>query len=240
MSFNGVSRVTCVSVVAALTALLLFPVSMMGQQVYGSIYGSVVDASGAGIPNANVSITELTKNIQLKAVTNESGNYRLRQLISGNYRVEVGAKGFRKAVTDTEVRVDQAARADFTLELGAVTETVEVTATTPVLQSDRSDVATTFSSRELIELPSFDRNFQAHLLLSPGTNLLGWQHASSENPQGSHQITVNGQPFSAFSGQLHWLVPSEYPRLVPASPLIKKAGIPAIPMEPDACRLRTT
>src|SRR5437667_4635842 len=72
-----------------------------------------------GIPNANVSVTELTKNIQLKAVTNESGNYHLGQLIPRNYRVEVEAKGFRKAVTDTEVRVDQAARADFALELGA-------------------------------------------------------------------------------------------------------------------------
>jgi hypothetical protein len=175
---------------------------MMGQQVYGSIYGSVVDKSGAGVPNAAISITELTKNIQAKTETNESGNYRLGQLIPGTYRVEIEAKGFRKSVTDTEVRVDQAARADFALELGAVTETVEVSAATPVLQSDRSDVATTFSSRELIDLPSFDRNFQTHLLLSPGTNQLGWQHASSENPQGSHQITVNGQPFSATGFQL--------------------------------------
>jgi len=100
----------------------------VGQQVYGSIYGSVVDKSGAGVPNASISITELTKNIQAKTETNESGNYRLGQLIPGTYRVEVEAKGFRKSVTDTEVRVDQAARADFALELGAVTETVEVTA----------------------------------------------------------------------------------------------------------------
>ena len=172
------------------------------QQVYGSVYGSVTDASGAAIANADVSVTERSKNIQAKAITNDSGNYRIGQLIPGTYRVEIEAKGFRKSVADTEVRVDQSARADFQLELGQVTETVEVTASTPVLQSDRSDVATTFTSRELIDLPSFDRNFQAHLLLSPGTNQLGWQHASSENPQGSHQITVNGQPFSATGFQL--------------------------------------
>ena len=202
MLFQGENRFSFIAAVWLLAVLVVLLGALMGQQVYGSIYGSVVDKSGAGVPNASISITELTKNIQAKTETNESGNYRLGQLIPGTYRVEVEAKGFRKSVTDTEVRVDQAARADFALELGAVTETVEVTAATPVLQSDRSDVATTFSSRELIDLPSFDRNFQAHLLLSPGTNQLGWQHASSENPQGSHQITVNGQPFSATGFQL--------------------------------------
>ncbi|PYT20298.1 MAG: hypothetical protein DMG58_34345, partial [Acidobacteria bacterium] len=202
MLFQRRNHFTFIAALWLLAVVLALPGALVGQQVYGSIYGSVVDKSGAGVPNASISITELTKNIQAKTETNESGNYRLGQLIPGTYRVEVEAKGFRKSVTDTEVRVDQAARADFALELGAVTETVEVTAATPVLQSDRSDVATTFSSRELIDLPSFDRNFQAHLLLSPGTNQLGWQHASSENPQGSHQITVNGQPFSATGFQL--------------------------------------
>ena len=199
MSF-GRRRFTFIAAFALLVVAL--PQSTLAQQVYGSIYGTAQDSSGAAVPRAKVTITERTKNTKAEAETNESGNYRVGQLIPGAYRVEIEAQGFRKAGSDVEVRVDQAARADFQLELGQVTETVEVSASSPVLQSDRSDVATTFSSRELIDLPSFDRNFQAHLLLSPGTNQLGWQHASSENPQGSHQITVNGQPFSATGFQL--------------------------------------
>ena len=121
MSFQGRNNLMFIAAAWLLAVVLALPGALMGQQVYGSIYGSVVDKSGAGVPNASISITELTKNVQAKTETNESGNYRLGQLIPGTYRVEVEAKGFRKSVTDTEVRVDQAARADFALD--SVTET---------------------------------------------------------------------------------------------------------------------
>ena len=119
------------------------------------------------------------------------------------YTVEVSGTGFRTAVnSDIRVSVDASARVDVKLEVGNVTEQVEVTAAAPLLQSDRADVATTLTSRQIIELPSYNRNFQAYELLLPGTNKLGWQHASSENPQGSVQIQVNGQHFAGTGFQL--------------------------------------
>ncbi len=76
-------------------------------------------------------------------------------------------------------------------------QTVEVTAAAPLLQTDRADVAQTFTAQQISQLPSIGRNLQAFELLDPGTVKQGWAHAADENPQGSVQIQVNGQPFYA-------------------------------------------
>lgn len=183
--------------------VLMTPRGVHAQTVYGSISGTVTDASGGGVANAKVTITDQDKNTRSEVTTNESGNYNKGQLIPGTYRVEVELPGFRKAVSNnTVVQVDQTARVDAVMEVGNVSESVDVTAEAPALQTDRADVATTFTSRQLEELPSFNRNFQAYELLTPGTQKLGWQHASSENPQGSVQIMVNGQHFNGTGFQL--------------------------------------
>ena len=72
----------------------------------------------------------------------------------------------------------------------------------PLLKTDRADVATTFDSKQITDLPVLDRNFTKFVLLTPGTQQLGWQHAASENPQGSTQTMVNGQHFSGTGYQL--------------------------------------
>ncbi len=173
---------------------------MWSQQVFGSIFGTVVDASGAAVPGAKVSITDQDKGTVFDVTTNESGNYQKGNLIPGTYRVDVSQQGFRKSVTsDVSVGADRAARVDFALEVGNVSESVEVTAAAPLLQSERAEVSTTYTTQQLMNLPSFNRNFQAFELLTPGTQRPGWNHASSENPQGSIQIEVNGQHFSGTS-----------------------------------------
>lgn len=190
--------------VVLVTAMLLgLSQAAWGQQVYGNIYGTVTDQTGAGVPNAKITITDQDKGNKYDVTSNEAGNYSKGQLIPGSYTVEVEGSGFRKAISkDVRVSVDSAARVDISLQVGSVTDQVEVTASAPLLQSDRADVATTFTSKQLVELPSFNRNFQAYELLTPGTNKLGWQHASSENPQGSVQIMINGQHFNGTGFQL--------------------------------------
>ncbi len=184
--------------IACLTAM-----SLAGQQVYGTIYGTVTDATGAAVPNAKVTITDQNKATKFDVTTNEQGNYTKGQLIPGTYSVDTESQGFRKAQTkDVNVNVDQGVRVDIALSIGDVSQQVEVTASAPLLQSDRADVATTFSSRQLTELPNINRQFQSYELLTPGTSKMGWQHASSENPQGSVQIQLNGQHFSGTGFQL--------------------------------------
>jgi outer membrane receptor protein involved in Fe transport len=200
MSGLSFRQALCLSVCIAVLSL---PRLARGQAVYGSIFGTVNDPTGAVVPNAKVTITDVEKNVKFETTTNADGNYTRTQLTPGTYRVEVEASGFRKAtLNDVIVNADSSARADFHLEVGNVAESVEVSAEAPLLKSDRSEVSTTFTSRQLNDLPSFGRNFQAYELLVPGTQKLGWQHASSENPQGSLQIMVNGQNFSGTGFQL--------------------------------------
>lgn len=179
-------------------ALLLCLPAAYAQQIFGSVYGTVTDPNGATIPNAKIVISDDNKGTRFEVLSNSDGNYTKDRLIPGVYTVEVEAPGFSKSVNKgVRVNVDASVRADFKLALGQVTEQVEVTSAAPLLQTDRADVSTTFSSKQLVDLPRLDRNFQSYLLLSPGTTRLGWNHASSENPQGSIQIQVNGQHFSA-------------------------------------------
>jgi hypothetical protein len=173
--------------------------SAQAQQVFGSIIGTVTDPSGSAVGNAKVTITDVNKNTSFDVTTNESGQYTKGQLIPGTYRVTIEAPGFSKAVsTDLTVQVDQSTQFNAALTVGNVEQTVEVTAAAPLLQTDRADVAQTFTAQEISQLPSVGRNLQAFELLNPGTvRQQGWSHAASENPQGSQQIQVNGQPFYA-------------------------------------------
>jgi hypothetical protein len=184
-------------------ALFCFSGTLSAQQVFGSIFGTVTDPSGAAVNGAKVTITDVNKGTTSDVTTNESGNYSKGQLILGNYQVTIEAAGFQKTVSNPiPVTVDNAARYDVVLTVGNVTQEVEVTAAAPLLQSDRADVAQTFTSQQIEELPSIGRNTQAMELLNPGTIRLGWAHASDENPQGSVQMEVNGQLFSAMGYEL--------------------------------------
>ncbi|MDQ2774050.1 MAG: carboxypeptidase-like regulatory domain-containing protein [Acidobacteriota bacterium] len=84
---------------------------LYGQEVFGSIYGTVTDQSGGAVANAKVIITDQNKNTKSEVLTNESGNYNKGQLIPGSYQVEIEAPGFSKVVSaNLVVTVDQAAR----------------------------------------------------------------------------------------------------------------------------------
>ncbi|MCA1651487.1 MAG: hypothetical protein LC753_14835, partial [Acidobacteria bacterium] len=100
------------------------------------------------------------------------------------------------------VSVDTQTPVDFALQLGEVSEQIEVTGGSPLLKTDRADVSTNFDSKQITDLPVLDRNFTKFILLTPGTQQLQWQHAASENPQGSTQTMVNGQHFSGTGYQL--------------------------------------
>jgi hypothetical protein len=173
------------------------------QAVYGSITGTISDPQGASITGASVTVTNLAQNVTTTAKTNDSGFYEVTHLIPGVYQVKIEQQGYKTAVQEVIVKADVVATADVRLEVGALAETVTITGVDLSLKTDKSDVATTFNQRQVQELPTFDRNFTRFVLLSPGTQQLpGWNHAASENPQGSLQTFVNGQHFSGTSFQL--------------------------------------
>jgi outer membrane receptor protein involved in Fe transport len=184
-------------------ALIISPQSAFAQAVYGSVAGTVNDPSGATLPGVTVTITSVERKTVDTVITNEAGQYVKDRLLPGKYEVAVELTGFKRAVyPDIQVNVDTQTRLDVQLQVGAVTEAVTVEGFSPLLKTDRADVATSFDERQITELPLLDRNFTKLILLTPGTQQLQWNHAASENPQGSTQTMVNGQHFSGTTYQL--------------------------------------
>src|SRR5437660_2990398 len=177
--------------------------SSLGQAVYGSIIGTVTDPQGNAVAGAKVTVTSVTKNTSEETTTNDSGNFSVIHLIPDTYRVKIEGSGFKAYdVASVLVQVDTAVRLDAQLQVGAVTQTVEVTGEGPQLKTDRADVSLDFSSDYVEKLPLVNRNFQSLLLSAPETQQIRWNHAATENPQGSQQTFVQGQHFSGTGYEL--------------------------------------
>src|SRR6266436_2463611 len=176
----------------------------LAQAVYGSILGTVTDPQGGAVSGAKVTVTSVTKSTAVETTTNESGNYSVTHLIPDTYKIRIEAAGFKATdIPVVQVSADSAAHVDATLQVGAVTQSVEVTGEIPQLTTDRADVDVEFSQKYVEDLPVLNRNFTNFELLSPGTQkLVGWSHAATENPQGGGQIFVNGQHFSGTNFEL--------------------------------------
>src|SRR6266566_2257965 len=185
-------------------AFLLCTSTASGQAVFGSIIGTVTDPQGNAVAGAKVTVTSVTKSFTYDTTTNESGNYSVTHLIPDTYKIKVEAPGFKALeVPSVGVSADNAAHVDAQLQVGAVTQSIEVTGEVPQLKTDRADVDMEFSQTYVEELPVLNRNFTNFELLSPGTQkLVGWSHAATENPQGGGQIFVNGQHFSGTNFEL--------------------------------------
>jgi hypothetical protein len=181
----------------------LSPVAF-GQAVYGSIYGTVTDSTGAVVPNATVTVSDVAKGTSVTVQSNASGEFTADHLIPDTYDVKVAATGFKGySQTGIQVYADTSVKVQSVLTVGASDQTVEVSAdSVPLLKTDRADVSTEFASREILDLPVAGRNFTGLQLLLPGAQEMGWSHAASENPQGSKQIMVDGQAFAGVAYEL--------------------------------------
>ena len=189
---------TRIRLLLAVICLFLISTTAHGQAVYGSIFGTVTDPTGAVVPNAAVTVTNVSKGTASGEVSNGSGEFTADHLIPDIYDVKVTASGFQTFLQKgVQVYADTSTKIQAVLTTGATTETVEVNAdAVPLLKTDRADVSTVFGSREIQDLPNQGRNFTGLQLLLPGAQELGWSHAASENPQGSKQIMVDGQVFA--------------------------------------------
>jgi hypothetical protein len=167
----------------------------LAQAVRGTLLGTVNDTQGAPIPGVTVTATETQTNVARTAVTNPNGNYVFASMKDGLYRVETELTGFKKFSRDNvEVKVNSTVRVDVILEVGAMTETVEVVQETPVLQTDRADTGRTIEGRLVQDMPlTQGRNFQGMWATVPGTVTLSRPHSQFFNPQDSQETKFNGQ-----------------------------------------------
>jgi hypothetical protein len=141
-------------IAAICLSALWLSAAALAQDARGKILGLVTDASGAPVPSAVIAAIQIEMNTTTSARTNSTGNYELPFLLPGPYRLEVAAPGFKNFRQEPiEVRVGETATVDVRLELGAVTETVKVTAEAPLIEESNASLGQTVERHQLENLP---------------------------------------------------------------------------------------
>jgi hypothetical protein len=157
--------------IALLVCLLVLvrPGPAAAQVTSATILGAVTDKSGAVIPNAQVTATNLDTNFSRSATTNERGQYSITPLPVGTYRVEVTAPGLKKFVqTGIILDVNRSARVDPVLEVGPLEETISINADAPLVSTAEVSLGRTVGNAEILNLPIVNRDVYSLLSLTPG------------------------------------------------------------------------
>lgn len=153
--------------IALLPACLLVATSLFGQFETAEVLGTVHDTSGAIVPKADVSLLNQDTGILAKAETDENGNYNFFNVRAGRYSITIEAAGFTKFTTkDVMVNVNARQRVDATLQLGAVSESIEVTGAAAALETDTSEHGQVINTTTVVGLPLNGRNYSDLALLT--------------------------------------------------------------------------
>ncbi len=174
---------------------LLFSGALYAQEVTASIVGTVADPSGAALSGAKITARDLDRGTTLVTTSNDSGAFNLPRVPVGRYEVKAEVKGFQTAVNPPfEILLNQTVRVSFQMKVGEVSQTVEVTASTPILQTDTSLIGSVLEGKTINQLPLSTHNTnQLTLVTNAGVitpNLFGFQAA--QNSFGTGRPYVNG------------------------------------------------
>jgi hypothetical protein len=174
-----------------LTCVLAAAAMLFAQFETAEVLGTVRDASGGAVPQANVTLTNQDTGIQAKATTDENGNYDFFNVKVGRYSITVEHAGFTKfSTTGVAVNVNARQRVDVTLQVGAVTEAVEVTGVAAALETDSSEHGQVIGTRQVVELPLNGRNYADLALLA--TNVHKSPIAAAPTTPREGAFNVNG------------------------------------------------
>ena len=208
----------------SVACLVLVSPSSRAQTTYGSISGVVTDPSGAAIAGAQVTLTNLGTSEKRPQSTGSDGFYDFVNLIPGRYRIEVEKTGFKR-ITRPEVVVDvqQTVRIDLVMQVGDVTQSIEVTGDTPLLQPETSSLGQVVEEREANELPLNGRNIYNLITVSPaavaqgqaggspvGPNPFGWGNYQVGGSFGNESAEyLDGQPLNIGYINLPIVIPTQ-------------------------------
>ena len=157
-----------------LSLAMLLPALLAAQESRGAITGRVTDPQGAVVPNAQVAVTNTQTNETRRTVTNETGYYEVNFLEPSTYTITVEAPGFKRLVRSSiTVNVSARLEINLSLEIGAVAETVQVTAEAPLLETTTASGGRVLDQQQLINLPFSDLNPFALSALAPGMQWTG-------------------------------------------------------------------
>ncbi len=202
---------------AAALLLALGLATALAQESRGTILGRIADASGAVVPGVTVQITNAATNVTTTATTNDEGRFSAPFLLPGAYRVTAEKTGFKRYVqTGVEVRVSESVELNLAMQAGEVSEAIEVSATTPLLDTAGSSLGQIIDERRVQELPLFAGNPMELTLIATGVvnatdmrlrkagfNNAPSQFSSDGNGQFNNDFTIDGIPnnFPVGNGQ---------------------------------------
>jgi hypothetical protein len=189
---NRMRQMVCVGILLGIGAITC------AQTPSGAITGTITDPTGAIVSGVVVTLTNPATNARRLATTNQDGVYDLTALPPGLYDLKVETKGFTTQVRNgIELQVSQAARIDFTLQVGNVSEVVEVSGGAPVLETETTSVGTVIENRRIVELPLNGRNYLQLASLIPGATTNGPASSQGQGRMGGQRnefaLNVSGQ-----------------------------------------------
>jgi carboxypeptidase family protein len=165
--------------------ILACGLSVFGQTL-GDISGTVSDPSGAGVPNAVVTLTSVSTNATRTGQTNEQGLYAFTSVPPGFYNLKIAHPGFKTSNSNNvEVQVQQSLRLDLTLQVGQVSESVEVSAAAELLQANNATVGTVVETKSITELPLNGREYLNLVTLAPNVSNLAPPSGQAQSRQGA-------------------------------------------------------
>lgn len=201
---------------------LLIPAWLAAQESRGAITGRVTDPQGAVVPNAQVIVTNTQTNEARRSVTNETGYYEVNFLEPSTYTVSVEAPGFKRLVrSGITVSVGTRLEINLSLEIGAVAETVQVTAEAPLLETTTASGGRVLDQQQLINLPFSDLNPFALATLAPGMQWTGQPEyrrpfdnagTSSFNTMGGvgqNEYTIDGMTVTGSGRRVAFVPPAD-------------------------------
>jgi hypothetical protein len=181
----------------ALLAVLMLPGTLKAQSlISGNIAGTVTDATGAAVPNATVTVTSKASGAIQTAVSNGTGGYHVSLLEPGDYTLAVTAQGFQQTTTTVSVNAGVVTSANISLVVGSASQTIQVTASAPLLNTQAADLSTTFTQQQVQGLPNPGNDLTFVAQTAPGTVMntgSGYGNFSAFGlPATSNTFTVNG------------------------------------------------
>ena len=184
---------------------LMCAASLWAQVERGTIAGTVRDPSEAIVPDVEITVKNVATAAEFKTTTNQAGEYVAPNLIPGDYSITASKQGFTTLTrSGVALHVYDRLAVDIALQVGAVTQTVEVTGAAPLLKTQTTSVVTLVSRRDVSELPLNGRTvFQLAPLVAGVTNGIPYENANNtsipDNARAAQGLAVNGLPQSANS-----------------------------------------
>jgi len=212
-------------VVCAFAALFL-AASAAAQVVGASLSGVISDATGAVIPGVQLTLTHLDTNRTFKAESDAVGRYIFLSLPPGRYKISAQSQGFRTAEREFELIVNQSANLNLEMQVGEVTESVDVTAEAPLVNATDATVGTVIEERAIFDLPLNGRNFSNLINLTPGVSPIDVAQGGSSGP--SIQGQRNRDNWYMTDGVMNVSLPRSGVGLTPPLDAIKEFRVQSI------------